>query len=46
MKLVTESYHNVISRRFRDIAGHANQIIAKEADNVYLVTAGIETKIK
>ena len=37
---------NVISRRFRDIAGHANQIIAKEADNVYLVTAGIETKIK
>ena len=37
---------NVISRRFRDIAGYANQIVAKEADNVYLVTAGIETKIK
>jgi len=37
---------NVLSRRFRDIAGYANQIIAKEADNVYLVTAGIETKIK
>lgn len=37
---------NVLSRRFRDIAGYTNQIIAKEADNVYLVTAGIETKIK
>ncbi len=37
---------NAISRRFRDIAGYANQIVAKEADNVYLVTAGIETKIK
>ena len=37
---------NVISRRFRDIAGYANQIVAREADNVYLVTAGIETKIK
>jgi len=37
---------NALSRRFRDIAGYANQIIAREADNVYLVTAGIETKIK
>jgi adenosylcobinamide kinase/adenosylcobinamide-phosphate guanylyltransferase len=37
---------NAISRRFRDIAGYANQIIAREADNVYLVTAGIENKIK
>ncbi|MCR4345097.1 MAG: bifunctional adenosylcobinamide kinase/adenosylcobinamide-phosphate guanylyltransferase, partial [Candidatus Scalindua sp.] len=37
---------NAISRRFRDIAGDANQIIAREADNVYLVTAGIESKIK
>ncbi len=37
---------NVLSRRFRDIAGYANQIVAKEADNVYLVTAGIKTKIK
>ncbi len=37
---------NSLSRRFRDIAGYANQIIAKEADSVYLVTAGIETKIK
>ena len=37
---------NALSRRFRDIAGYANQIIASEADNVYLVTAGIENKIK
>ncbi len=37
---------NALSRRFRDIAGYANQIIAREADNVYLVTAGIENKIK
>ncbi len=37
---------NALSRRFRDIAGYANQIIAGEADNVYLVTAGIENKIK
>ena len=37
---------NALSRRFRDIAGYANQIIAREADNVYLVTAGIESKIK
>ncbi len=37
---------NPLSRKFRDIAGCANQLIAKEADNVYLVTVGIETKIK
>ena len=37
---------NALSRRFRDIAGYTNQIIAREADNVYLVTAGIENKIK
>ncbi len=37
---------NPLARRFRDIAGYANQLIAKEADSVFLVTAGIETKIK
>lgn len=37
---------NRLARRFRDIAGHVNQLIAKEADTVFLVTAGIETKIK
>ncbi|MFQ5963304.1 MAG: bifunctional adenosylcobinamide kinase/adenosylcobinamide-phosphate guanylyltransferase [Candidatus Scalinduaceae bacterium] len=38
--------HNPLSRKFRDIAGYANQLIAREADSVFLVTAGIETKIK
>lgn len=37
---------NQLSRKFRDIAGCANQLIAREADNVFLVTAGIEMKIK
>ena len=37
---------NALSREFRDVAGHANQLIAKEADSVFLVTAGIELKIK
>ncbi len=37
---------NPLSRRFRDIAGCANQLIARAADSVFLVTAGIETKIK
>ncbi|MDR4504714.1 MAG: bifunctional adenosylcobinamide kinase/adenosylcobinamide-phosphate guanylyltransferase [Candidatus Scalindua sp.] len=37
---------NLLARRFRDIAGHVNQLIAKKADTVFLVTAGIETKIK
>lgn len=37
---------NPLSRKFRDIAGNANQIIAREADNVFLVTSGIEMKIK
>ncbi|MCP5005989.1 MAG: bifunctional adenosylcobinamide kinase/adenosylcobinamide-phosphate guanylyltransferase [Planctomycetes bacterium] len=37
---------NRLARRFRDIAGHVNQLIAKHADTVFLVTAGIETKIK
>ena len=37
---------NSLSRKVRDIAGYANQLIAKEADNVFLVTAGIKTKLK
>lgn len=37
---------NPLSRKFRDIAGYVNQLIAREADSVFLVTAGIETKIK
>ncbi|HHT9127078.1 MAG TPA: bifunctional adenosylcobinamide kinase/adenosylcobinamide-phosphate guanylyltransferase [Candidatus Brocadiia bacterium] len=37
---------NTLSRRFRDLAGKANQIIAKEADEVYFLVAGIAQKIK
>ncbi|MGR3309963.1 MAG: bifunctional adenosylcobinamide kinase/adenosylcobinamide-phosphate guanylyltransferase [Candidatus Brocadiales bacterium] len=37
---------NELSRRFRDLAGKANQIIAKEADEVYFLTAGIAQRIK
>jgi len=35
-----------LGRIFRDIAGWANQRIAKEADSVYLITAGIPQIIK
>ena len=37
---------NDLARRFRDLAGTANQIVAKEADEVYLVVAGIPVKIQ
>ena len=37
---------NRLSRIFRDIAGRINQYLAKQADEVYLVTCGIEMKIK
>ena len=37
---------NDLARKFRDIAGRANQIVAKEADEVYLVTCGMPLKIK
>ena len=37
---------NKLSRIFRDIAGRANQIIAKAADEVYLCVSGIPVKIK
>lgn len=33
-------------RLFRDIAGRVNQIIAREADEVYLCVSGIPVKIK
>jgi adenosylcobinamide kinase/adenosylcobinamide-phosphate guanylyltransferase len=35
-----------VSRFFRDISGLAHQMIAKEADSVYLVTAGISQRLK
>lgn len=37
---------NEVARRFRDMAGYLNQRVAKIADEVYLVTAGIPLKIK
>lgn len=35
-----------LGRVFRDLAGKINQIIAKEADTVYLLVSGIPMKIK
>ncbi|MCT4607397.1 MAG: bifunctional adenosylcobinamide kinase/adenosylcobinamide-phosphate guanylyltransferase [Marinisporobacter sp.] len=37
---------NRISRIFRDIAGRMNQIIAKEADEVYFTVSGIPMQLK
>jgi len=37
---------NKISRNFRDIAGRINQAAAKEAQEVYFITAGIPLRIK
>jgi adenosylcobinamide kinase/adenosylcobinamide-phosphate guanylyltransferase len=37
---------NPLARRFRDILGIANQMIAKKADEVILMRAGIAMKIK
>ena len=37
---------NYLARRFRDIAGFANQIMATEADEVFLMSAGIPVQIK
>ncbi|MCD5391000.1 bifunctional adenosylcobinamide kinase/adenosylcobinamide-phosphate guanylyltransferase [candidate division NPL-UPA2 bacterium] len=35
-----------LGRRFRDIAGRVNQMVAKEADEVYLLVSGLPIKIK
>lgn len=37
---------NKLGRYFRDIAGRVNQLIAKEASEVYLVVSSIPVKIK
>ncbi|MGD0724538.1 MAG: bifunctional adenosylcobinamide kinase/adenosylcobinamide-phosphate guanylyltransferase [Spirochaetia bacterium] len=37
---------NAISRRFRDCAGRANQVIAREADELYFMVAGIPMRMK
>lgn len=37
---------NKLGRKYRDILGKANQLIAKHASEVYFMTAGIPLKIK
>jgi len=37
---------NALARNFRDLAGFLNQKVAASADSVYLMTAGLPTKIK
>ncbi len=37
---------NALARRFRDLAGLLNQRIAREADEVYFLAAGLPVKIK
>ncbi len=37
---------NELARKFRDLAGRANQIIADAADEVYLCVSGIPVKLK
>jgi adenosylcobinamide kinase/adenosylcobinamide-phosphate guanylyltransferase len=37
---------NVLARRFRDCAGRANEVIARSADEVYLMVSGIPLRIK
>jgi adenosylcobinamide kinase/adenosylcobinamide-phosphate guanylyltransferase len=37
---------DAISRRFRDLAGRCNQVMATAADEVYCVVSGIPLKIK
>lgn len=37
---------NRLARLFRDIAGRVNQLLARQADEVYMVVSGIPVKIK
>ncbi|MEK9150287.1 MAG: bifunctional adenosylcobinamide kinase/adenosylcobinamide-phosphate guanylyltransferase, partial [Candidatus Desantisbacteria bacterium] len=37
---------NELARRFRDISGWANQLIARYANEVYFMVSGIPMKIK
>ena len=37
---------DALSRRFRDLAGRCNQLMAEAADEVYFVVSGIPLKIK
>jgi len=37
---------NEVARKFADVQGWMNQFIARQADEVYLMVAGIAVKIK
>jgi adenosylcobinamide kinase/adenosylcobinamide-phosphate guanylyltransferase len=37
---------NELARKFRDLAGRANQMVANAADEVYLCVSGIPLKLK
>lgn len=37
---------NELGRKFRDVAGKANQMVAQQADEVYLMVSGIALKVK
>lgn len=37
---------NRLGRSFRDVAGYANQLIARQADEVYLTIAGLPIELK
>lgn len=37
---------NALARRFRDLAGRANQKIAEDCDQVYLMVSGIPVRLK
>ena len=37
---------NALARLYRDVLGRANQILAAQADEVYLMTAGLPLRIK
>ena len=38
--------HNKLAREFRDIAGRVNQVVAKEANEVFFMASGLALKIK
>ncbi|RKO66466.1 bifunctional adenosylcobinamide kinase/adenosylcobinamide-phosphate guanylyltransferase [Desulfofundulus salinus] len=37
---------NALGRSFRDVAGRVNQLLAQEAEEVYLVVAGLPVEVK
>ena len=38
--------NNRLAREYRDLAGHANQMLAEVAEKVFLVVSGIPVDIK